>query len=338
MGTSLPDRTSWSRNMPCSWRSLRRRLLTLTPDGTVAVRRGTGLADTTTRSVFEMVDRTVQAGFDAALDSTSVGELEARLDRTARDFRSFAYEGAAAAYAMLDAVAPTRTRRVGRLLTGRGAAHRFLIYFGVGRAIGRLPRFRWRSVLPADPVLHWLAVDGLGFHRATLDPIRHVRQQYRADVAGWPHGDFRHYLDRALDQGTGRAMWFVEGADVDRVIATVGRFPADRHDDLVSGVGYAATYTGGVSEPALRRLWQLSGEHRSFLAQGAAFAALARDRAGLVNAHTRTAVAVLCGTSVEQAADIAERSETDLSPDGALPSYEVWRQRIADRFTSRSRR
>ncbi|MDG4763981.1 DUF1702 family protein [Solwaraspora sp. WMMD406] len=324
--------------MPCSWRSLRRRLLTRIPDGMVAVRRGPGLVDTTSRSVFEMVDRTVRAGFDAALDSSSVGELETRLDRTARDFRGFAYEGAASAYAMLDAVSPTRTRRVGRLLTGRGAAHRYLIYFGVGRAIGRLPRFRWRSVLPADPMLHWLAVDGLGFHRAILDPVRYVRQQHRADVAGWPYGDFRHYLNRALDQGTGRALWFVEGADVDRVVATVGRFPAQRHDDLLSGVGFAATYTSGVSESALRRLWRLSGEHRSFLAQGAAFAAQARHRAGLVNAHTRTAAAVLCGTSVEQATDIAERSEVGLAPDGALPGFGVWRQRVADRFTSRGRR
>src|SRR6185295_14439151 len=91
-----------------------------------------------------------------------------------------------------------------------------------------------------DPVLGWLALDGYGFHEAFFRTERSVRrQEVPRKVRGF--GYPRH----AFDQGIGRCLWFVEGAHVGRIAATIGAFPEDRRPDLWSGVGLAATYAGG---------------------------------------------------------------------------------------------
>lgn len=182
-----------------------------------------------------------------------------------------------------------------------------------------------------DPLLRWLALDGYGFHLAYFSTREYVHERKApAVVPPWP--DPSGYAARAVDQGIGRALWFVCGADVERVASMIGTFAPQRRADLWGGTGLAATYAGGVGGGAgavgLEALVKLAGDHRGDLAQGSAFAAKARLLPGLVVDDTTEAVRVICGCTVDEAARLTDTALDDLPPDGPLPAFEVWRQRI----------
>src|SRR5262249_28067850 len=136
----------------------------------------------------------------------------------------------------------------------------------------------------------------------------------------------------AFDQGLGRSLWFVEGADVTKIPETVRTFDSARWADLWSGIGLAAAYVGGAEADALGAMRAAAGPYEPALAQGAAFAAKARQRAGTPAAHTDLACQILCGLSANEAADVTDDALEDLSEAGPLPAYEVWRRRVQCRF------
>ncbi len=125
----------------------------------------------------------------------------------------------------------------------------------------------------------------------------------------------------------------MEGADGDRIAATIDRFQERRHADLWSGVGLACAYAGGLPEQAIESLCAMAGPHRPHLAQGVAFAAKARERAGNPAPHTQLACLIVCGMPAEPAARLTDRALEGLPSDGALPAYEVWRQRVRANWT-----
>jgi hypothetical protein len=84
----------------------------------------------------------------------------------------------------------------------------------------------------------------------------------------------------------------------------------------------------------LLALTRRAGDHRGNLAQGCAFAADARVRAGIVPKHTELATGVLCGTTPEKAARTTSELRPSEDGDGDVPAYEVWRQRLANEFIS----
>src|SRR6185436_10369271 len=114
----------------------------------------------------------------------------------------------------------------------------------------------------------------------------------------------------AFDQGLGRSLWFSRGMDATAIARAIALFAAERRADLWSGVGLAAAYAGGVDEAELGALRKQGAGFEAQLAQGAAFAAEARERAGNAAPHTTLACEVLCGTSPARAAEIvrAERA------------------------------
>ncbi|WP_262391531.1 DUF1702 family protein [Nocardiopsis sp. CNR-923] len=202
--------------------------------------------------------------------------------------------------------------------------------------MARLPRPLWPGTGHLDPVLRWLVHDGYGFHQAYFHTGTHVHRRVRDGRAARYTGDGPYAL-RAADQGMGRALWFVGGTDPDRVAALIESFPEGRRADLYAGVGLAATYAGGADTDELRRLRDRAGRHGPHLAQGSAFGAEARIRAGLLVPHTETATGVLCGTDAETAARASRdlRPETLGAEDPERPWYEVWRARLADEFARR---
>jgi hypothetical protein len=115
----------------------------------------------------------------------------------------------------------------------------------------------------------------------------------------------------------------------------VGRivsFSRHRREDLWSGVGLACAYAGGVDRSSIESLGRAAGESLPLVAQGAAFAAKARERAGNPAPHTELACDVLCGMSAAQAAEITDDARQALPSDGEEPAFEVWRKRIQSRF------
>jgi hypothetical protein len=275
------------------------------------------------------LDAIVDAFFDghaAALESNDPGEIAARLTRLTPLLRGFGYEGAAMALALLDRLWPVRATRIRRFIDGAGNPHVYMIHVGAGWAAARLRRPAAAARAGLDDVLGWLAVDGYGFHEGYFRTERTVR---RAALPRTRHA----YTRRAFDQGLGRSLWFVDGCDPGHVAQTISRFAPERRADLWSGVGLAAAYAGGASASGLRTLRELAGVYQPQLAQGAAFAAEARARAGNPAFHTDEACAAVAEASAASCAAIVRQMRESLPDSADLPAYELWRRRVASVLT-----
>jgi hypothetical protein len=321
--------------MAATWQALRRRILTPNVRETKLERRGFYAKDPAARDLLEGVGEHFLMGYAFAAEARSIAEAEDRLEALPLEFRGFAYEGAGMAFGVRDGL-PFGGRWVADFIAGLGERHIYMIYVGVGWALARLPRFRWASATAAltDPVLRWLALDGYGFHQAYFHTDRYVRGQYQDRNFPWPPEGPSWYASRAIDQGIGRATWFVCGADPDRVADQLDAFPQSRRADLYSGAALAATYAGGLSEAELRTFRDRGSAYIPQIAQGSAFAATARIRASLQTPHTFQAAEVLCGTTPLEAARICDECLPLPSALGDLPAFELWRQRIAAQLVS----
>jgi hypothetical protein len=216
-----------------------------------------------------------------------------------------------------------------------------LTYIGIGFAMARLPRPLWRTIIPDltgspyYPTMTWLAVDGYGFDLAYFHTRRYVDEQ--RVPAPYPWEGSPDYFPRAVDQGIGRALWFINGADPAAVAAAVDRFPDARRPDLWSGVGLAATFAGGCPADGLAALREAAGDHWPQLGLGVVFAIKARTFAGHVPEHSRLATEVLAGLSVPDAVAVADRAEASAAGANGhdpAPLYEQWRNRIRAHFTT----
>jgi hypothetical protein len=265
----------------------------------------------------------VVCGFDWGIAGDDLPEVVRRLELIEAEQRGFAYEGAAMACAIRDARADGTGGRTRELLTGPGAPHLPRIYTGIGLALARLPRSVWQGIVPDHPTMTWLAVDGYGFDLAYRDTRRYVDEQWVPEPYPWAGSP--EYFPRAVDQGIGRALWFLNGARPAAVTAAVNRFGEARHPDLWSGVGLAATLAGGCAPEGLTILRLAAGEHWPQLAVGVVFAIMAGTYAGHVPEHSRLAAEALAGLTVPDAVAIADRTES---------SYERWRDRIRAHFTA----
>jgi hypothetical protein len=320
----------------------RQRLLMPQVDETTFSKRGFHTGSTDARQLLERSAGEFLVGLRQGLGGADTDQVHRSLAEVDRPFRGFAHEGAAMGLAITDALTPGRggTRghggtpgrgRLAAFATGPGADHIYMIHVGAGWALARLPRLLWRRAVLPDPLLRWLALDGYGFHQAYFATEQYVwAQPPPAPRPPWP--DPTGYATRALDQGIGRALWFVHGADVEPLAAQIDDVDPGRRSDLWAGVGLAATYAGGVSADDLDKLMKLAAGYRAWLAQGAAFAAQARVRARLVTAHTGAAVRALCRTTVEDAAGLTQAALVDLPTGADSVGFEIWRQRIRARF------
>jgi enediyne biosynthesis protein E3 len=282
------------------------------------------------RAHLEHIGRTFIAGYLAALEAGEVEALAERLNGVDAEFRGFAFEGAAMGLAVTDHVWRRRSAKFERFLRGPAAMHRYMLHVGYGWAVARLPWLRRdpeRVRRRHGEYLGWLIADGYGFHEGYFHWRSAVIDMKR------PRG-VRGYATRAFDQGLGRALWFFNGADVERAAACIGRFASERQPDLWSGIGLAATYAGGAGKEELKALLRGGEEYRSHLAQGAAFAAKARHFAGIGTPHTETACRVFCGMPAFEAAAVTDGALQAVQRggrEGGEP-YEAWRAEIRAQF------
>ncbi len=286
--------------------------------------RGFDCADDTKRRRLEEVGRSFITGYHAQLSHRGTAELTTAIAGVSDEQRGFAVEGAAMAATILDVVWPWRRGRFADLLRHRDE-YRYLIYVGAGWAWARLRLDPTRRLRTLDPLLGWLAVDGYGFHEGYFHWRRYASGARSRALTG--------YQQRVFDQGLGRSMWFVFGANPSAIAGAIGALASDRHGDLWSGVGLAATYAGGASAEELSALVALAGEHHASLAQGAAFGAAARAHGGLVPPHTETACRALTARSALDAATVTTEARQDLNDDGGVPAFELWRTRIRTRLS-----
>jgi len=312
--------------------------------------RGFHVGQPQARDHLEQVGCWFLIGLEYGMTVPGEREIATRLETVPREYRGFAYEGASMALAILDGLLPGAGGRLHRFIAGPAAHHVYMAHVGAGWALARLPRPLRPRVRLEDPLLRWLALDGYGFHEAYFRTPLVVGEQRPPRILRGHPGSARDAA-HVVDQGIGRALWFVCGADADRLAGTIAGFAPDRRPDLWAGVGLAVAYAGyqsaaglaGGEDPAavqavqaieasLRELAACADRHLPDVAQGAAFAAKARYLADLVTPHTVTAVRVLCGMEVAEAArctDDARPADT-----AAGDAYQAWRHRIRRRFTT----
>lgn len=274
-------------------------------------------------------------GLNASIRRTSIDTLHEDLksDRLTDWERGFAFEGAAMGLGLLRAMLPWQFDWIPRFLEKCEGQYRHLIHVGAGWANAYL---FWRRpcdlLAELDPLLGWLSVDGYGFCRGL-----------------WGHKipASAGYTGRAMRQGYGRALWFLTRASVPvlkQVMEDVQKETPEWSDDLWSGIGLASVFAGRLPHDDLQALRTASGTSQCALAQGAAFAAKARLTANdsfckpaqaepsSEQAYLNLACRVLCGCDAGDAARMTDQALVDLPPDGAIPAYEEWRQRIQRSF------
>lgn len=309
-------------------KQFRRRVFGIPPDVTNFRHRGFRAASEAIRQRLEKVSGSFVAGYHFALEGGSVGELEASLEQVELERRGFAFEGAAMGLALLEVISPWRSNRIESFLAGPGDAHAYMIHVGVGWVWARFPFGFRRRFRRLDPLLGWLAFDGWGFHEGFFHCPKYISgQPAPKKLSG--------YERRAFDQGLGRALWFVNGGDIEFIARSIADFSSHRQGDLWSGIGLAATYAGIIDETSLLELRATSGPFSPQLAQGAAFAAKARQRAGNLTDYTNLTTSILCGTAALDAARLCDQTVENVPEHANLPAFEIWRQRIQNHFASR---
>lgn len=307
------------------WGRIRRRLLGLRAEEISFAHRGFRGATSAMRTRLEEVGGTFLAGYHAGLEQDTPAEVAAQLETVSLELRGFAFEGAAMALAWRDTLTFGRANRVRDFLAGAGDAHAYMVHVGVGWVWARLP-LRGRTMeARLDPLLRWLAFDGWGFHEGFFHG-----QEY---LAGRPAPErLAGYERRVFDLGLGRSLWFVNGGNAEWIARSIADLPVARQPDLWSGIGLAATYAGLVSEDDLLKLREHCHPHSAPLAQGSAFAAKARQRAGNLTAYTHLATGVLCGMSALEAARLCDTTLENLPANASEPAFELWRHRIQNHF------
>jgi enediyne biosynthesis protein E3 len=289
-------------------------------------RRGFMSSTSDVEHTLEAVGKAFLHGYHLALVCADPRLLAQALDEGDTELQGFRYEGASMALKLGDLLIPLRTRWHIFAL-GPGIRHIYMIYVGAGWAYARVPWFSAAgAVRGTDSILEWLIVDGYGFHEGYFGGITRVLQ-------GCKKFSRAPYMARASDQGLGRSLWFICGADPRRIATVIHETAPERHGDLWSGIGLAAAYAGPATSEQLEALTKYAGNFFGHLAQGAAFAAQARQRAGNAAAHTDRACAWLCGVSSEEAARVTE-AELPGSSQTTSEAYEAWRSGIRRHFAS----
>lgn len=120
--------------------SLRRRVLTPDESHTRLSVRGFHEKNPESRELLETVGLSFVSGFGYAAECRVVSEAVERLERIPERFRGFAYEGAAMAFGVRDALPLGRHDQGRSFLAGGGAPHSYMLHVGAGWAMARVPR------------------------------------------------------------------------------------------------------------------------------------------------------------------------------------------------------
>ncbi len=304
---------------------LARRIFNLAGDEAAFRRSLANAPDGPMRRRMAAIAESFSEGCRAALEEPAPDPLAARLARVEPELQGFAYEGAGLGLALLDAVTPWRRHRLRAFIAGAGSPQTYMLHVGSGWLMGRLPVSRRRFLAGLDPVLRWLAFDGLGFHDAFFQERRLVERAL-------PPRRLAGYALSPFYAGVGRRLWLVPEPGVSPIAPRVAAFPASLHGDLWTGVGEACAIAGGRDAAAIEEIRAAAGAHAPRLALGASFAAEVRTRAGIPSPCTDLACRLLCGMDDAAAGAVAREALAGLPPDGEVPAFEVWRRRVMERF------
>ncbi|MBR1031472.1 DUF1702 family protein [Bradyrhizobium liaoningense] len=297
-----------------------RRFLSLSADQATFQVRGFAAADPSSQSALEVIGQTFIGGYNSAILSRDIRDVLQHVSRIPALERGYAAEGAAMGAAVADALS-FRATLLSSCIETFEADFAYLAHVGAGWSLARVPWRRRRILAELDPLLRWLAFDGLGFHD-TYFFHRHILDGWRRERLG--------YAARAYDQGVGRALWFVAGGSVSTAIKLASVLPESRHGDIWSGLGLAMTYAGSATADEIAAASEAANQHQTQFAQGVAFACEARVLARHIPDHTDLAARAVWGNGAEELSTLVRKARDGLPvAEGDLPRYELWRRAVA---------
>ena len=300
-----------------------RRLLGLSLEQASFQARGFAGADPSRQLVLETIGQTFIRGYNAALMARNAEAVLLFINNVSPTERGFAVEGATMGAAIADALS-FRKLLLPACIEAFEFGFTYLAHVGAGWSLARVPWRRRRILAELDPLLRWLAFDGLGFHDTYFS--------HRRILAGWRRERYG-YAARAYDQGVGRGIWFVAGGSVLAAIDLLSALPVSRHGDHWSGLGLAMTYAGPVTADDIASACEAAGPHRVQFAQGVAFACEARVLARYVPAHTDLAARAVWGIGAEEVSGLVRQARDRLpKAENDPPRYEIWRRAVAGFF------
>ena len=279
------------------------------------------------RARLEQVGTSVVHYYNLAVAEGCGDNLAEYLGFISNELCGFAHEGAAMGLFAIDALAPFSRGNFDRFIRGPAKNHLYMSFIGAGLAIGALHLRFEQAVSKYTHFSRMLILDGYGFFHAFFrtDPaVRRMR--IPSKVVANPV-----YRER-YDAGVGRALWFVEGGDPDRLAKTVEAFSPERRPQLWAGIGLAATYAGGVSAEWIARLLEVASGHELMIGQGALLACHARHRAGNPADHNNLAAQILTGMTSAQLHHIAENKLREINEYGATThgkdTWTAWLEKV----------
>ena len=304
--------------------ALVRKVLALDPRRVEFRVRGFDLADKAHEARLESIGKAFLRGYNLTLSVRSFAEFEQAMGQESDLLRGFFIEGGAMGSALVDSL-PFRKPMLPRYIARFAGQYPILVHAGVGLTISKL---RWRELGimgELDPFYRWLAYDGLGYHNMYFEPDK--------TLAG-PKRLLEGYASRAYDQGAGRGIWFISGADVTKAAATIATMADDRRPDLWAGVGLALCYAGPSDAAAFLDARRLAGPHAAPMATGVAIACTARVKDQSLLPETRQAVTALWNLEPGALADKVETIRQSAVSSADRPAYGIWRDRIASDFAA----
>jgi hypothetical protein len=309
-----------------SGRTLRKKLFGLSHSAVSFEKRGFFAGVPGAREHLERAGGAFVDGYNAAVADSGPRRLAQELARLPADLTGFAHEGASMALALAAIVMPWSRGRWRAFVEETRASHLYLSLVGAGWALARLRLRRLpRFIADADALHAPLVYDGYGFHEAFFHPQR----------ALW-HGAARLSGEAAasFDQGAGRALWFIAGAEPFRIREAIDCVARVRRGDLWSGIGLAAAYAGGQDARGIRAL--LHGAHHDVhhFAQGIAFAAKARVRAGNVLPECNAVCLAVWGMDARAVADAADEELEGVRNVIVEARFAAWRAALRDRHAA----
>jgi hypothetical protein len=247
--------------------------------------------------------------------------LDALLQEADPQFVGFAIEGASMGLVLRqakqgddDSLAAFKTGPWGRFTA--------LIYAGIGLGLGDSGQPVLPYVEAQDDLMAAFVVDGYAFHFGFIDAAGHLHGQPRAaDLAG--------DVGRIFDVGLARSLWFSRAGVIDLVVDGVGAFDGDRRADLWAGIGFAATYAGGLTPDGVSSLVEGAGGHRSMLAAGASLAAHVRVQCDNLVSTTDNNCRMLTGRDALEADELCAKAKSAAGGDTSLAGFIAWREAIA---------
>lgn len=251
----------------------------------------------------ELVAKTVVHGYNTAIETGNSSDLLTHRELVTKELKGFYNEGIGMGLYTIDLFSASKKSHFWDFVRGVGKDHEYMSYIGAGIACGVFFERPFKEFLDlASPTSGLLILNGYGFYYAYFKPDRIFKKNFipkaiQADP---------FYIE-CYDNGIGRALWFYNGGNPDKIAKSIATFPVYRQPWLWAGVGLAATYAGGVSPETIRLLKELAGKYAVSLGEGSLLATHTRDIAKNPHEDDST-VRILTGRTAKECTEFGREA------------------------------